>query len=106
MKVHTKETDGLGSFAEAHFISQDGAPDTLSLQQHQEVDSHHLYDTLALSELHWIEAMLHSRDMHEHYSCEQSKIGKCGNVRQNSASDLIRLEILGSFSASSYQGGM
>lgn len=54
MRVHTKETDGLGSFAKAHFISQDGAPDTLSLQQHQEVDSHHLYDTLALSELHWI----------------------------------------------------
>ncbi len=54
MRVHTKETDGLGSFAKAHFISQDGAADTLSLQQHQEVDSHHLFDTLALSMLHWI----------------------------------------------------
>ncbi len=52
--------------------------------------------------------MLHTKDIHKHYSCEQSKIAKCGNVRQvlSKASDLIRLEVLGSFSASSYQGGM
>ena len=62
MKVHTKETDGLGSFAKSHFISQDGAADSLSLQQHEEVDSHHLYGTLALSMLHWISAVLHSGD--------------------------------------------
>ena len=54
MEVRTKETDGLGSFAKAHLISQDRATDALSLQQHEEVYSHHLYDTLALSMLQWI----------------------------------------------------
>ena len=60
MKMHTKKTDGLGSFAKAHFISKDGAADTLSLQQHQEVDSHHLYDTLAWPWQHWIQAVLNT----------------------------------------------
>ena len=60
MKMHTKKTDGLGSFAKAHFISKDGAADTLSLQQHQEIDSHHLYDTLAWPWRNWIQAVLNT----------------------------------------------